>query len=408
MMKTLNICMVCSEFPPKGAGIAQAAYNLSKGLVDIGHHVSVVTRGGAKRTEVENINGINVYRVPFFFFPPPLNIKLHAFFVRNAILCLGKLDIVHFHSPLAPKIELDIPSVLTVHSCWSEESETFKKVTDVYSLYIRLFTKAFIRVERKSLRSADAVVALSRSMVSEIRSYEEHPIDIEVVGNGIDLSIFKDTNIEKVDAEPRKKFDLVFVGRLVYRKGITDLMECTKKLCAIVPQARILIVGNGPLENKLRRYVRSNNLTENVLMLGKLPNGMLPAYLRTSKVFVLPSHYEPFGIVTAEAMACGLPVVGTAEGGTLDLVRDGYNGILVNKRDPAGLCEAILQLLEKPDLLKTMGERSRKIVEDQFTQQKIAQNYSRVYAELISRKKDQIPFSPRTPKRISNALPPTA
>jgi glycosyltransferase involved in cell wall biosynthesis len=151
----------------------------------------------------------------------------------------------------------------------------------------------------------------------------------------------------------------VTVGRLVERKGMTDIIEALARL----PAAELLIAGGPPpglLEGDrgvalLRDAARAAGVAQRVTLLGAVPRSSVPDLLATADVACLYPWYEPFGIVALEAMACGVPVVASAVGGLAETVLDGVTGHLVTPRDPAGLAASLGALLKDPAARRTLG-----------------------------------------------------
>lgn len=191
--------------------------------------------------------------------------------------------------------------------------------------YVELFGPAARRAER--------VFTISRMVAEEIQS-QLPGAAVEVLGGAIDARLFyPSTNWD--DPGPVA----TFVGRLVTEKGLwvlLDALRCQRHL------EELHIIGEGPLEAAIRREVERNSLPVRVRMRGYVPQSELRAVLLKSSLLLVPSIWqEPLGLVSLEAMACGVPVVATAVGGIPEIVEDGVNGILVTPGDAAALASAI-------------------------------------------------------------------
>jgi glycosyltransferase involved in cell wall biosynthesis len=170
----------------------------------------------------------------------------------------------------------------------------------------------------------------------------------------------------------------VTVARLVERKGIDDLVHALARLER--GRYHLEIIGSGPAEPALRELVARLGLRAEVRFMGALDRAGVAARLRAADLFTLPSRAEAFGNVFAEAMAAGLPVVGTAIGGITELVQDGRHGLLVPPRDPAALAAAISLLGEQPALRSAMGARNRAHAVTHLSWEAVTQRYLAVYA----------------------------
>ena len=157
---------------------------------------------------------------------------------------------------------------------------------------------------------------------------------------------------------------LLFVGRLHAEKGVFDLMDALDLVKTQMPQAKLVLVGDGPARPGIERTVAERGWAETVILTGTIKNRDLPPYFRVADVFVAPSittrkWEEQVGMTNIQAMACGVPVVSTRSGAIPEYVPDGVAGILVPERDPQALAEAILRLLSDEGLRRRMGKAGR-------------------------------------------------
>jgi glycosyltransferase involved in cell wall biosynthesis len=171
------------------------------------------------------------------------------------------------------------------------------------------------------------------------------------------------------------------VGRLVEFKGQEFLLEALARLRPSFPQARLLVVGDGPRRAFLEQRARDLNVTDEVRFTGHRED--VPDLLAAMEVFVLPSLAEDFGRVLLEAMAMQRPVVATAAGGAPEIVEDKVTGLLVPPANGAALAEAISALLADPARARAMGLSGRRRVEATFTADRHAALVSGVYADLV-------------------------
>lgn len=157
---------------------------------------------------------------------------------------------------------------------------------------------------------------------------------------------------------------LLYVGRLHAEKGVFDLLEAFARVKAQAPQARLVLVGEGPARSSIERVIAERDWVDSVVLTGTVKNRDLPPYFRAAQVFVAPSVSTPkweeqVGMANIQAMACGVPVVSTRSGAIPEYVPDGLAGILVAERHPESLAEAILRLLSDEALRRQMGEAGR-------------------------------------------------
>ncbi|HWX54087.1 MAG TPA: glycosyltransferase [Verrucomicrobiae bacterium] len=176
---------------------------------------------------------------------------------------------------------------------------------------------------------------------------------------------------------------ILFIGRLVYYKGLEYLIQAMSRV-----NARLWIIGTGPLEARLKQLAAQLGLQNKVLFLGNVRDEDIPAYYHASEVFVLPSvaNSEMFGMVQLEAMASRKPVVATnLPTGVSYVNQDGVTGLLVPPREPAALADAINKLLGSPSMRREMGEAGRQRVEKEFTAAKMADGVLSVYRDILQR-----------------------
>jgi D-inositol-3-phosphate glycosyltransferase len=243
-----------------------------------------------------------------------------------------------------------------------------------------------VQLERSLARAADRVIATCTDEVVELEAMGAAKANIEVVPCGVDLTRFQPDG----PAAPRSKRPrIVALSRLVPRKGIDDAVRAL----ASVPDAELIVVGGpessglalDPEASRLRRLAGSLDLGARVHLLGGLPHHEIPALLRSADIVVAVPWYEPFGIAPVEAMACGVPVVGTAVGGLLDTVRPEVTGLLVPPRAPERLAEALNQLLDEPDRRRRMGVAARQHAVANYSWARVAEategHYLRVQRE---------------------------
>jgi rhamnosyl/mannosyltransferase len=204
-----------------------------------------------------------------------------------------------------------------------------------------------------------------------------------VVPFGIRLSRFDltDAIAKKADELRGAGPAILFIGRLVYYKGIEYLVEAMSHV-----NARLWIIGTGPLDEKLKRLAVELHLQDKIMFLGNVPESDIPAYYHACDVFVLPSvaNSEMFGIVQLEAMACRKPVVATTlPTGVSWVNQHGVTGLLVPPQNPQALADAMNKLLASGSLRTDMGEAGRTRVESQFTATKMADGVMEVYEDIL-------------------------
>lgn len=206
---------------------------------------------------------------------------------------------------------------------------------------------------------------------------------LRLVRNGIALRPVAEDRRQvrgRLALEPRAWIVLT-VARMTEQKGHRDLLDAMPAVLAREPLARFLWVGEGPLEPALRARADELGLEKYVWFLGGRED--VPELLTAADLFVLPSRFEGLPLAMLEAMAAGLPVVGTRVCGTTEAVCDGVTGRLVDPGDPAALSAAILEVLEQPEQAARWGSAGRRHVERQFNAARMAEETVAVYQEVV-------------------------
>jgi D-inositol-3-phosphate glycosyltransferase len=251
-----------------------------------------------------------------------------------------------------------------------------------------------LQVERQVLRGSDALVAESpASKRHMVRHYDVNPADIAVIPCGVDVERFHPQDKRRARADlslPAAAPILLFVGRLQPSKGIDTLLHAAAEIHGDRPDLCVLVVGGGLDERDEQETAELNRLQQlgaelglnDVRYIKAQPQENLAQYYAAADVFVMPSHYESFGMVVLEAMACGTPVVGSAVGGLSYTIADGDSGLLVPPGNWRAFARAISRVLASPRLQGAMRqagpERARA-----FAWPHIVEKNVRLYRRLI-------------------------
>jgi glycosyltransferase involved in cell wall biosynthesis len=286
-----------------------------------------------------------------------------------------------FSALLAAKL-LRKPCFITMHGgdvyYNKEEGYVYPKLW-----YIKLFLKY-------TLRNATRLTAITNDCRVHAINAGARDDNIVIIKNGADLRRFSPGNCNRT-GDLKKKFDLegkkvLFTCRqLIPRKGVRYLIKAMPFIMQIHPDVRLLIAGDGMEREYLEKLISNLGLNDNVVLLGWLQNDLLPDYYNASDVVVMPSLEEGFGIPTAEAMGCELPVVSTDAGGLIEVVQDGITGIIVPKANEKALAEAVLKLLDDPDMAGKMGKAGRAAAEKQFSWDKTAEEFIALFNKHLTR-----------------------
>ena len=369
---------------------------LSAHLAKSGHEVRIFTRdrGEGKPQREEYIQGATVIRVPCGpsgFVPKEELEPFLGEFAEQVREDLDGSEILHSHywdgGYVAQTLRGDRPWFHTTHSIGKLKQAALPR-GEQYRYEDR------IRIETDIYRGCDRVIALTETEKEQIHAlYGVSEKRIRVIPPGVNTAVFtppEDRLHARKDLDlPENKAIVLSLGRLDERKGFDLLLEAAGRLTqqeTTPPTLFVFSAGGGSEQERaerkrLEQIVEAHSLADHLKWLPILPEKQLPRYYGTADVFVLPSRYEPFGIVMIEAMACGTPVVATKVGGPATVIESGVTGLLVDPTDTEALADAIATLVESPRMRREIGRRARETVESTYSWEIIAGRHLTAYAE---------------------------
>lgn len=374
----MRIGMVFSTPFPPVEGIGFYVWNLSRHLVELGHQVQIITRGGARLTRSEILDGIKVWHATFI--PAyPYHVQFHNLFVQELVNRLeAKLDILHLHSPLVHYLNTRLPTLVTVHTP-VKAGVAFIPATNWIGRLIKLQSFFSYRIETSTFSRADRLVATANTVANELEQYGVNPSEVKVLGNGVDETIFY-----PVSGIPQAEPPYVLtVCRLAPRKGLEDLLGCARIVSTAKRNIQFLIAGSGPLKGELKRQIKRLNLDGKVILLGHVADrSRLADLYRRAAIYVHPAHYEGMATAILEAMACAKPVIATAVGGALENIQNGSNGILVEPKNALQMANMILKILAEPQVGKELGIQACATIQQHYTWEVVTRNYLAEYQAI--------------------------
>lgn len=370
--------IVSAAFPPR-EGMGFYIWNLARHLTRQGHQVHIITRGSLKRTWRERVDGLTIWR-PTFAPIYPLHVHGHNLFVQQLANRLeSELDLWHLHTPLVKLPTTTKPVLVTVHTPMKADAGAIP-VTNWLGVLIRLQAPFSYRLERELFDRADGMTAVAHSVADELQVYGVDPQQVAVMGNGVDTEVFYPSEAGPETAVPY----LLTVGRLAPRKGLHDLIRCAEQVVHQFPHYRFLIAGDGPLAGELLAEIARCKLADHVILLGHIAKrARLVALYQGATAYIHAAHYEGLPTTLLEAMACGRPVVATAISGTLDVVQDGHNGLLIPPREPAQIAATLTRLLQSPDFARQLGTVARRTITERYAWPIVSRNYVTQYEALL-------------------------
>ena len=391
-MKILNICP--SYYPAfKYGGTTQSTYLLNKTLARKGISVSVLTTNagleGRKDIPINkwvNLEGVNVKYIKYCGYEH-YNFSLRYLF--QTIKEVRNFDIIYipaiwnFPVLVGSMVSIIFQKPYIISPRGSLYKETFEiKSKNKKIFYYHLFAKHYIA-------RATAIHFTATPEKEGFFSYLKLNNKSFIIPNGIDLSEFKNlpdkgSFICKYPILDGKRY-ILFLGRITPKKGLDILVKAFKSLLQEYENLYLIIAGpdNEVYEEKIKILIKELKIIEKVIFVGMLTGREKISAIIDSEIFILPSYSENFGMAVIEAMACGIPVVISNKVGIYREIEEGRAGVIVDIT-PESLYSGIKSLLSNEDLRKEIAIRGKKIVENYYNIDKVADMVIKVYGEILN------------------------
>ena len=302
----------------------------------------------------------------------------------NSYIAKGeKFDVIHAHDWLVAyaaktlKNSYDLPLVSTIHAT---EAGRNGGIHDEVQRYIN-DTEWMLTYE------SSEVIVNSKFMKNDLQRLFGLPYEkINVVANGINSTAYsgveKDYDFRRQYAADNEKI-ILFMGRLVYEKGVQHLISAMPKILENYHDAKLVIAGKGGMLDELKAQVEAMGLGQKVYFTGYLNAKQVSKMYKCADISVFPSTYEPFGIVALEAMLAGVPTVVSDVGGLNEIVEHGVDGMKSYAGNPNSLADSILELLFNPQLCESISKKAKTKVKNEYSWTKIAQDTHFIYQKAI-------------------------
>ena len=408
-----KVMVITSNFPKYNKDISGwFIHELSKRLRNKGFKMFALAPHCYNAKFKEEIDAVNVYRFSYFY-PhrlqklayengisynlknnPLAKIQTPLFFLSELFFAIWvirkeKVEVIHSHwlvpqglvGAICRKI-FGIPHIATIHS---SEITLVKKIPAGRKIVEFIVNNTDIIVSVSSHRANELLTFIS------LKASDVTKEKIEVIPMGVDLSDFRN-EINKDELKLKyginSKFIVLFVGRLVEVKGCEFLIEGFKSRIDKRDYIQLVIVGSGPLEAKLKKMVEELNLKEYVRFEGFVEHNIIGDYYSLSDIVVFPSIVDSSGfeeglpVVLLEALANGKPIVATRTKGAMEVIEDGWNGVLVEQKNPEQIAEKVLELLDDEEL-RTRFSKNALETAKKYDWDVITEKYLKIINEVI-------------------------
>lgn len=355
----MKVVVATPYYPPHAGGVEVYTSSIAAHLKKRGWDVCVITTGETPgKTTVSEQDGMRVYRLGYRFKLSNTPVGLGWRRQIERILRQEKPDVINAHTPVPyfadviERLRGTIPFVLTYHNDIVKERFPGNLLAKLTHFFLVAGT----------LRRANRIIATSHYYAERSRPLQPYKHKLSIVPPGVDTTVFTpQANAGDVtQAHPGKRL-VLFVGSLQKAqdyKGIEELIKSMVKVRAEVPNARLIVVGEGDGLASYQQIAYEAGLKDDVAFVGHKSHAELAAYYAAADVAVLPStnKTEGFGMVLVEASACGTPVIGANIGGIPFAIKENETGLLVPPRDEQALAKAIVTVLTDTALAKKLGD----------------------------------------------------
>jgi glycosyltransferase involved in cell wall biosynthesis len=379
----MHIIYLTNEYPKKGlngGGIGSVVQFLGRQLVSKGIRVSVIGMNNSFISEMDNDNGVQIYRLA-------KSTWRYAKFYDNTKRILRKIEELN----LVEKIDIVEGSELSFAFFPSRTS--YKKIIRLHGGHhffaIELNKKPALwrgYQEKSSFKRADKFIAVSNYVGSQTQKYLKYNFEYSTIYNCVDTDKF-----DLADSAIIIENSLLFVGTVCEKKGVRQLVQAIPLIMKKVPNIQLKIVGrdwrfkNG---NSYIEYLRgfiTEDIEKNIEIVGPVPHNKVSGFIEKSDVCVFPSHMEAMPITWLEGLAMGKKVVASKIGPGLELVKDNETGLLVNPYSPEDIAQKIIQILSNPKEAERRAINAREDILKRFDSFKIVEKNIKFYKSIIKK-----------------------
>lgn len=391
----MNAVILSWEYPPRIiGGLGTHVHQLAVNLARIGGNVHIITKDAPDAPDYEIAEGVHIHRVPLY--PPEIpqeewvswTLQFNVALLERAVPIIneriGKVHVLHAHDWLVAHAAISlkhayrIPLVATIHA--TEYGRHQGYIPEGMSRIIH-------QIEWWLTFESVRTITCSNYMRDEVIRIFELPEDkVTVIPNGIEYELFEgDEDTERIRRQflaPGSRM-VFFVGRLVYEKGVQTVIEAMPKVLEEVPDVRFLVAGTGPHVRALQAMIEEFGMGDKIKLLGFVDADKLVKFYKCADITVVPSIYEPFGMVVLEAMVAGSPVIVADTGGLKETVIHEETGLCFKPNDPDSLARAMIRVLKDAELAQRLTSDAQRFIGEKYNWGRIARHTMDVYERSI-------------------------
>ena len=348
-------------------------------LLNAGHRVTVITNSDQGRDLSmqhkfgDKLHVITVHPVPPLAVTLELSFAAQCYKVLTNLAKRESIDLVASHAATPCYAAVRVGKLDRIPGVFVIQALIRDKIGTSANPYSWPTTKMYSHANRYAASSMRYSIAISKYIRELAIAEGATPENTFVLHNPVDTQAFHPGGVRNKD------IDVLFIGRLVAEKGLPILIKAARQLSK---ETRILVVGDGPLRKRLERDAQQVQAT--IQFRGWFENKLLPQYIRRAKLQVVPSLSEAQGLVVLEAMACGVPVIGTETGGIPDMIEHGENGWLVPPGDALALAKTMKAVLANDGGREAAGRAAYKKAQS-FSTKEFSHKVVELYESMIER-----------------------
>lgn len=402
--KRLNICYLTNEYYPDiRGGIGKFVYILARETAKFGHQVHVIT---LTRDNIESVNfeeNVWVHRIGVNKYPK----SLLEYDTVNDNFNENRMNTLYSHYEEILKINKKCKVDIIQTPIWDSLGfyalfdSRFNLVVTLHTSMKTIFEGVYhineevefhIEVEEYLLNKSKFIVSNSKAIEKQYNQYYNDACEGKtfLIPHGLeDMRKFVKNN--KKLSDNSDNIEILFVGRLEYRKGIDIIFECIPYICKKYNNVIFRFCGDNKInmpnsEKNYKDYFLSkyNKFSERVIFEGYISDEEIIDRYSNCDIFIAPSRFESFGLIFLEAMIFSKPVIGTNIGGIPEVVENGVSGILIENENSEDLKNALIKLIENKDIRESMGKNGRRIYEEKFTAEIMANKFIDYYKNILS------------------------